>query len=402
MSRKNLESVAEAQRIAQKRLPKSIYLAVLSGIEKGQTREANVTAFDEIGLIPRIADLGDVHEQATHVLGQDLSFPVITSPVGAQALRPEGELAVARATKAAGTTMGLSNFATKPIEEVIRENPNALFQLYWYGDRDNVAARVDRAREAGAKGLILTLDWALTSRRDWGTPKVPVQLDLKTLLSFAPEGLTHPAWLLDFLLHGGLPDLKAPNTTPAGVPPQPFAAVYPLIGSSKQHTWDDIAWVRTIWDGPLVIKGITHPDDAQRAADIGATAISVSNHGGNNIDSTPPSIRVLPAIAEKVGDQVEVLLDGGIRRGGDVVKALALGAKAVLIGRGHLYPLIAGGEAGVRQILEVLRTGIHENLLALGKASVHDLTPDDVLLPEGFAIRRFPQSLLSPLSQQAL
>jgi isopentenyl diphosphate isomerase/L-lactate dehydrogenase-like FMN-dependent dehydrogenase len=169
-----------------------------------------------------------------------------------------------------------------------------------------------------------------------------------------------------------------------------------LLGSTKQPTWQDLLWLREIWDGPFMIKGIMHPDDARRAVDIGATAISVSNHGGNNIDSTPASIRALPAIAEAVGSQIEVLFDGGIRRGSDVVKALALGARAVLIGRAQMFGLAAGGEEGVYQVLEVLRAGIHETLWALGCASVRDLVPSDVLLPDDFAIRRFPQSMISP------
>jgi isopentenyl diphosphate isomerase/L-lactate dehydrogenase-like FMN-dependent dehydrogenase len=151
-------------------------------------------------------------------------------------------------------------------------------------------------------------------------------------------------------------------------------------------TWEDIGWLRQQWPGPFVVKGVTHVDDARNAIEIGATAISVSNHGGNNVDGTPASIRLLPAIADAVGDQVEVLLDGGIRRGGDVVKALALGARAVMIGRAYLWGLAANGEAGVADVLRIIRAGIDETLNAIGRASIHDLAREDVLVPRGFAV----------------
>jgi isopentenyl diphosphate isomerase/L-lactate dehydrogenase-like FMN-dependent dehydrogenase len=156
-------------------------------------------------------------------------------------------------------------------------------------------------------------------------------------------------------------------------------------------TWDDIRWLREEWDGPFAIKGIMHPDDARQAVDIGATAISVSNHGGNNLDGTPAAIRVLPAVVDAVGDQVEVLLDGGIRRGSDVVKALALGARAVLIGRAYLWGMAANGEAGVVNVLEILRSGINEALMGLRRSSIHDLRPEDLIIPAGFTRLPAPQ-----------
>jgi pre-mycofactocin synthase len=386
-----LESVAQAQQLARKRLPKSIYSALLSGVERGLTRESNVAAFDELGFLPRLADLGDRHEQATTVLGQDISFPVLLSPTGVQAVRPEGEVAVARAARAAGTGLGLSTVASRSVEDVVAANPMTFFQLYWLGSRDDIEARVMRAKAAGAKALIVTLDWALTVRRDWGSPKIPDRLDLRTILRFAPEGITRPAWVIEFLRNGGFPDLTVPNVEPLGTPPLAFSGVFEKIMASSKPTWADITWLRSLWDGPFMIKGVMHPDDARRAADAGASAISVSNHGGNNIDSTPASIRALAPVADAVGEQIEVLFDGGIRRGGDVVKALALGARAVMIGRAYLYAFAAGGEAGVREILEVLRAGVAEHLLALGRATVQELSRADLVIPEGFSLTRFPQ-----------
>jgi len=383
-SKEWFESVAEAQRRAKRRLPRSVYLALVAGAERGVTLEDNVNAFAELGFRPHIADLPRNREQATTVLGQDISLPVLISPTGVQAVNPEGEVAVARAAAAAGTAMGLSSFASKAIEEVAAANPKVFFQMYWVGGKDKLLQRAERARAAGAKGLIITLDWTFAHRRDWGSPAIPEKLDLKAMLKFAPEGITRPRWLLEFARSGKLPDLTAPNLATPGEDPPTFFGAYGEWMGTPLPTWDDVKWLRDEWGGPFMVKGIMHPDDARRAVDIGATAISVSNHGGNNLDGTPASIRALPAVVDAVGDQVEVLLDGGIRRGSDVVKALALGARAVLIGRAYLWGMAAAGERGVSNVLEILRSGIDEALLGLGRSSIHDLTREDLIIPDGF------------------
>ena len=383
-SKEWFESVAEAQRRAKRRLPRSVYLALVAGAERGVTLEDNVNAFAELGFRPHIADLPRNREQATTVLGQDISLPVLISPTGVQAVNPEGEVAVARAAAAAGTAMGLSSFASKSIEEVAAANPKVFFQMYWVGGKDKLLQRAERARAAGAKGLIITLDWTFAHRRDWGSPAIPEKLDLKAMLKFAPEGITRPRWLLEFARSGKLPDLTAPNLATPGEDPPTFFGAYGEWMGTPLPTWDDVKWLRDEWGGPFMVKGIMHPDDARRAVDIGATAISVSNHGGNNLDGTPASIRALPAVVDAVGDQVEVLLDGGIRRGSDVVKALALGARAVLIGRAYLWGMAAAGERGVSNVLEILRSGIDEALLGLGRSSIHDLTREDLIIPDGF------------------
>ena len=285
--------------------------------------------------------------------------------------------------------MGLSSFASKPVEEVAAANDKLLFQTYWVGDRDAILARAQRARTAGAKGLIITLDWVFDSRRDWGSPYIPDKLDLKAITRYAPQVALKPAYLLQWLKHRRLPDLDVPNLVAPGEQIPTFFGAYGQWMSTPLPTWQDLAWLRQQWDGPFMLKGITHPDDARRALDIGATAISVSNHGGNNLDSTPATIRLLPAIADAVGNQIEILLDGGIRRGSDVVKALALGARAVMIGRAYLWGMAASGEKGVTNILTILRSGIDETLLGLGKTSIHELSPHDLVIPEGFT--RAPQ-----------
>jgi len=380
------ETIAEAQRRAKKRLPRSVYDAIIAGSERGVTLTDNVAAFAEIGFLPRIAGAPAQRNLATTVLGFEIAFPVIISPTGVQAVHPDAEVAVARAAAAAGTIMILSSFASKPLEEVVAANPRTFFQIYWLGTRERIRALLDRARAAGAKGIVVTLDWSFATRRDWESPFIPDRLTLRNMLKLAPEALARPGWLWQYLKRGKLPDLTVPNLALPGQRPPTFFEAYFEWMQTPPPTWEDIAWLRKQWDGPLVIKGVLHPEDARRAVDIGADAISVSNHGGNNLDSAPATIRVLPTIVEAVGERIEILLDGGIRRGSDVVKALALGARAVLIGRAYLWGLAANGEAGVRNVLELLRSGIDETLLGLGKASVHDLCPDDLIIPPGFAI----------------
>jgi heme/flavin dehydrogenase (mycofactocin system) len=378
------ETVAEAQRRAKKRLPKSVYMALVAGSERGLTTDDNTAAFSELGFAPHVAGLSGKRELGTTVLGQPASMPVLISPTGVQAVHPDGEVAVARAAAARGIPMGLSSFASKPIEEVAAANPQTFFQMYWVGSRDVLVQRMERARAAGAVGLIMTLDWSFSNGRDWGSPAIPEKVDLKAALKFGPEVALRPRWLLDFAKTGKIPDLTTPNLTPPGGTAPTFFGAYGEWMGTPLPTWEDVAWLREQWGGPFMLKGVMRVDDAKRAVDAGVSAVSVSNHGGNNLDGTPASIRALPAIAKAVGSEIEVLLDGGIRRGGDVVKALALGAKAVLIGRAYLWGLAANGQAGVENVLDILRGGIDSAVLGLGHQSVHDLTADDVIVPEGF------------------
>jgi pre-mycofactocin synthase len=344
MANKWFETVAEAQRRARKRLPKSVYGALIAGSERGLTLEDNIAAYSELGFAPHVAGLAEARELGTKVMGQEISFPVLISPTGVQAVHPGGEVAMAAAAAARGTAMGLSSFASMPVEDVVAANPQTFFQIYWIGTRDQITARVERARAAGAVGLIATLDWSFSHGRDWGSPTIPESVDLRAMVRFAPEAL--------------------------GTPPP---------------SWEDVAWLREEWGGPFMLKGVSRVDDAKRAVDAGVSAISVSNHGGNNLDGTPATIRALPAVATAVGDEIDVLLDGGIRRGGDAVKALALGAKAVMIGRASLWGLAANGQAGVENVLDIMRSGIESALLGLGHNSVTQLSPDDLVIPGWFS-----------------
>jgi heme/flavin dehydrogenase (mycofactocin system) len=303
-----------------------------------------------------------------------------------QAVHPDGEVAVARASAARGIAMGLSSFASKPIEEVIAANPQTFFQVYWAGDRDSMLERLERGRRAGAVGLILTNDWSFNHSRDWGSPKIPQQMDWRAMLEHAPEALVRPRWLARWARAGFRPPtLESPNFATGGSPAPVFFEAYGTWMQTPPPSWDDVAWLREQWGGPFMLKGVLRTDDAKRAVDAGVTAISVSNHGGNNLDGSPAPIRMLQSIADVVGDQVEVVMDGGVRRGSDVVKALALGARAVMIGRAYLWGLAAEGQAGVENVLDVLRMGIDSTLLGMGKASIADLHAADLSIPPHFS-----------------
>ena len=379
------ETVAEAQRRAKKRLPSSVYGALVAGSERGLTIDDNMGAFAELGFAPHVAGHQPQRDLSTTVMGIPISLPVIISPTGVQAVHPDGEVAVARAANNRGTIMGLSSFASKPIEEVTAANPNTFFQMYWTGTRDAMIERMDRARAAGAKGLISTLDWSFSNGRDWGSPSIPDKMSLKTMVTFAPNVLPHPTWLWQFVKAGHIPDLTTPNLTPPGGHAPTFFGAYYEWMQTPPPSWEDVAWLRKEWGGPFMLKGVTRLDDAKRAVDAGVTAISVSNHGGNNLDSTPATIRMLPSVANEVGDQVEVLLDGGIRRGSDVAKALALGARAVMIGRAYLWGLAANGQAGVENVFDILRGGLDSAVLGLGHSSISQLSPEDFYIPPTFA-----------------
>lgn len=379
------ETVAEAQRRAEKKLPRSVYGALVAGSERGVTVEDNIAAYSELGFAPHVVGMSSTWDMNTSVMGQEISLPVIISPTGVQAVHPDGEVAVARAAASRGTVMGLSSFASKSVEEVTPAGAPVFFQMYWSGTREAMVQRMDRAREAGAVGLISTLDWSFSNGRDWGSPVIPDKLTLKAMARLSPEVLPRPAWLLDFVRSGKLPDLTVPNLAPPGGTAPTFFGAYGEWMQTPPPTWEDVEWLRKEWGGPMMLKGVSRVDDARRAVDAGVTAISVSNHGGNNLDGTPATIRILPTVADAVGNQVEVLLDGGVRRGSDVAKALAMGARAVMIGRAYLWGLAANGQGGVENVLDILRGGLGSALRGLGHTSIHELSQADLVIPPGFS-----------------
>ncbi len=390
-SHKPIETVADAQRRAKRKLPKAVYTSLVAGNESGATIKSNVEEFKRVEFLPRVGvAVAQEREMSTSLLGQDIDLPVVISPAGAQAIHPEGEVAVARAAVAAGTAIGHSNFAPTRFEDVAAANPKSFVQLYWSGSKEVIAERVERFRRAGAKGIILTLDNAGVIARDWGTPVIPQKINLPALIRYSPMGIGNPTWVMRFIRSGRLPDLGVPNLQHPGKPvPSMVDGMVEWLGTPVP-TWRDVAWLAELWGGPLMVKGILSADDARRAVDSGATAIGVSNHGGNNLDTTPSPLRFLPAVVKAVGDRAEITFDSGIRRGADVVKVLALGAKAALIGRSWFFGLAADGERGVREVLEAYRVSIDRTLIGLGKSSIHELTPDDVIAPEGYFLDSAP------------
>lgn len=381
------ETVLEAQRRAKRRLPAPVYSALVAGSERGMTIRGNKQAFSELGLAPHVAGHQANRDLSTTVMGVPISLPVLISPTGVQAVHPEGEVAVARAAANRGTIIGLSSFASKPVEEVVEANANTFFQLYWSGSRDDMVHRIERARAAGAKGLIATLDWSFSLGRDWGSPAIPEKLDLKTMVRFAPHVVTRPKWLFSFARQFAIPDLTAPNLAKPGQEPPTFFGAYYEWMQTPPPTWADVVWLREQWGGPFMLKGVTRVDDAEQAIDCGVDAISVSNHGGNNLDTTPAAIRVLGSVVEAVDGRAEVVMDGGVRRGSDVAKALALGARAVMIGRAYLWGLAANGQAGVENVLDILRGGLDSAVLGLGHNSISELGRGDVVIPPEFELR---------------
>jgi isopentenyl diphosphate isomerase/L-lactate dehydrogenase-like FMN-dependent dehydrogenase len=376
-----LTSTEHARRIAKRKLPPLVYRFIEGGSEDSTTVRANREGFQEIGFRPRVAQDHNPRDLRTTVLGRELAMPVITTPAGfIRVAHPEGELAVARAAEAAGIAVGISTLASVAIEEITAAASDVWFQLYMIGGREGSEIAIERAKKAGCRVLVVTCDLAdNTGGNDLepvGAP--PGRVDLRTAVRYAPEMVRHPRWAASFL-RGGL-QLIAPNA-----PGKDGAALAVSEGSAaiRAHppTWDDIDVIRAQWDGPLVVKGITCAEDARRAIDSGADAVSVSNHGGNGLDGAPATIRALPEVVDAVGDRIEVLLDGGVRRGGDVVKAVALGARAVLIGRPYIWALAAGGEAGVRELLALFERGIDGTLRLLACPSVAALDRSVLRMP---------------------
>jgi isopentenyl diphosphate isomerase/L-lactate dehydrogenase-like FMN-dependent dehydrogenase len=331
----------------------------------------------------------------TTVVGTPVEFPVLCAPCGfVRVVHPDGEIAVAREAAAAGTVSIVSTAAGTSLEDVAegsREgrpagDANRLwFQLYFMNGRTGAEILVERAERAGYGALVVTIDSAIVGNRERDTRNgvvLPLRVDVRMATHFAPQVLARPAWLGRFV-RDGMP-LDFPNALllgPGGTPLPKDEA--PKAVLSRPPTWADIGWIRERWPGPLVVKGLVTGDDARRAVDAGADAVVVSNHGGRQLDGAPATLRALPEVVAAVGGDAEVLVDGGVRRGADVVKAIALGARAVLVGRAYLYGLAARGGAGVADVLRILRTDMDRTLRLLGCPSVKDLDRSWIEVPGG-------------------
>jgi len=379
-------SIGDFRAIAQRRVPKSVFDYLDGGAEGEVTLHENCRVYEDLTFRPRHAVAFDHCNLRTRVLGYDLALPFLLAPVGySRLMHPVGEVGAARAAGNAGTAYILSTISGHKLEDVKAASTGPVFyQLYLMGGRGAAEASIERARVAGFSALVVTIDTPVSGIRERD-----FRNGMKELVSggpfeklpYLPQILSHPGWLINFLRDGGIPAL--PNVVVPGKGPMPLIDVAAALAESAV-TWRDLAWIREAWRGPIVVKGVLTGDDARRAVDEGAAAISVSNHGGRQLDCVQSSLRALPEVVAAVHGQTEILLDGGIRRGADIVKALSLGARAVLCGRAYAYGLAAAGEAGINRAIEILRADLDRTLHLLGCASVADLDRSYVNVPKSW------------------
>jgi isopentenyl diphosphate isomerase/L-lactate dehydrogenase-like FMN-dependent dehydrogenase len=378
--------IEDLRPIARQRVPKSVFDYLDGGAEGEVTLRENCRVFNDVTFRPRQAISLPGCDLSTRVLGFDLSLPFLLAPVGySRLMHPGGEVAAARAAGRAGTGYILSTISGYQLEEVKAGSPRPVFyQLYLMGGRSAAEAAIERARAAGFSALVVTIDTPVSGirERDYRNGmKELVGGGLLEKIPFLPQVLSRPGWLIRFLLDGGLRAL--PNVVIPGKGPMALIDVASALAESAV-TWADLRWIRELWGGPIVVKGVLTGDDARRAMDEGAAAISVSNHGGRQLDGVQASLRALPEVVEAVKGSIEVLMDGGIRRGTDIAKALCLGAKAVLCGRAYAYGLAAAGETGVDRAIEILRTDLERTLRLLGCPSVAALDRSYVNVPKSW------------------
>jgi len=368
-------NIEDLRRLAQRRLPRSVFDYLDGGAEDESTLRENPRAFNDVLFRPRNAVAFAECDLRANAVGHDLAFPAILAPVGySRMMHPEGELAAAHAAGDAGTIYALSTISGHKLENVKAATKGSLwYQLYLLGGRAAAEAGIDRARRAGYSALVFTIDTPVAGMRE-RDPRNGMKQMLGSSpfakLPFLPNILAHPRWLAAFLADGGMPKLE--NIVIPGQGPMQLIDVSAALADAAV-CWDDLKWIRNVWAGPIIVKGILTGDDARRAVDEGAAAVVVSNHGGRQLDSVYPTIRALPEVVAAVNGRTEVLMDGGIRRGSVIVKALCLGARAVLIGRAYAYGMAAAGYPGIMRALEILRADVERTLRLLGCPSISAL-----------------------------
>jgi L-lactate dehydrogenase (cytochrome) len=367
-------NIADLRAHAKRRLPRMAFDYLDGGAEDEITLRGNVRVFEELTFRPRMAVQVPSVDLRTTVLGQPIALPFILAPIGSsRMLWPRGEAAASAAAGKAGTLYTLSTLSGTRLEEVKAATTGPCwYQVYLCGGRDVALAAIARAKASGYLALVVTIDTVVAGMRErdsYNGTKELLSMNPLKMAPFLPQLMAKPRWLLDFFLDGGL--MHFPNVVlPDG--PMQYADVGAALESAAV-SWDDLRWIREAWNGPIVVKGVHTGDDARRAVDAGADGVIVSNHGGRQLDGVAPSLRVLPEVVSAVGDRTTVLFDGGVRRGSDIVKALALGARAVLIGRAYAYGMAAAGEAGVTRAIDILRADLVRTMKLLGCASVQDL-----------------------------
>ena len=365
-------NVDDLRNLARRRVPRIVFDYIDGGADGEVTMQENRRAFDSVTFRPRHAVAVADCDLRTRVLGFDLSMPVLLAPVGyLRVMHPDGEVGAARAAGDAGTACILSTVSGYRLEEVKAASSGPVwYQLYLTGGRGAAEDALHRAETAGYSVLVITIDSTVIGLREREVRDGMEQLLRGNFLSqirFTPQIFTRPRWLVGHLLDGGLPDM--PNIIS---PERGVLKVRDAHSAIKRtaFSWNDMSWIRALWKGPIVIKGVLTGDDARKSVDYGAAAVVVSNHGGRQLDGTPASLRALPEVVAAVKDQAEVLLDSGIRRGSDVIKAVCMGARAVLCGRAYVYGFAAAGEAGVARALESLRADMERTLKLLGCPSI--------------------------------
>ena len=367
-------NVDDLRRIARRRLPRGVFDYIDGGAEDEVTMAANRAAFTRTTFRPRVLRDVSTIETSTTMLGQPTPLPLALSPTGFTRIAdPAGELAVARAAQRAGLPYALSTLGTRSIEELRAvSNGRLWFQVYVWRDRGLVAEMVQRCREQQYEALVLTIDNPVFGRRERDVRRgftLPPKLGPGTLI----DGALHPGWTWDFVR---AEPIRFANVTGSAIGDGSSAvtlADYINTQFDPSLSWKDVDWLRSVWDGPIVLKGIQTVADAELAANIGTEAIVLSNHGGRQLDGAPATFDLIAPVADAVGDRTEVWCDSGIRRGGDIVKAVAMGAHACMVGRAYFYALGAAGERGVDHVLDLLATDVRRTMALLGAASIADL-----------------------------
>ena len=368
-------NIEDLRGLARRRVPRIVFNYIDGGAEAEWTLRENRRAFDAVTFRPRHAVAVPACDLRTRALGTELSMPLLLAPVGyLRVMHPKGEIAAARAASKAGVGLILSTVSGYRLEDVKAASQGPVwYQLYLTGGRPAAESAMGRAMDVGYTVLVITIDSAVIGYRERESRDGMEQLlrgNLWSKIPFVPQTLARPRWLARFVLDGGLPHMPNIVSPETGV-----LRVRDAHTAMKREafSWEHMPWIRALWKGPIVIKGVLSADDAKRSLDHGATGIVVSNHGGRQLDCVPASLQVLPEVVEAVNGQAEVLIDSGIRRGSDIVKAICLGARAVLCGRAYAYGLAAAGEAGVTRALEILRGDLDRCLKLLGCPSVDAL-----------------------------